>query len=115
MMSWDEQLSASERAEWDAWVTHVRENTVQQMAESAFVMSLVTDDEPDIKFAVELGLAILLGKPIVVLALHGQPVPPRLREIADTVVEISDMDTEAGQAEMQAKLAPVMARLTGGS
>ncbi len=110
-MSWDESLSPADRASWDAWVRDVREGTVKKMADSAMVMSLVPDGEPDIKFAVELGMAIMLGKPIVALALHGQAIPPKLREIADAVIEVSDMDTEAGKAELQAKLMPVLERL----
>jgi nucleoside 2-deoxyribosyltransferase len=111
-MSWDEELSPKDRREWDRWVAHVREGTLKAMAESAFVASLVPSGETDIKFAVELGLAIMLGKPIVAIALHGQVVPPKLREVADAVIEVSDMDTEAGQAELHAKLGPVIKRLT---
>ena len=111
-MSWDEELSPKDRRDWEHWVTSVREGTVKQMADSAFVASLVPgEDGPDIKFAVELGLAIMLGKPIVAIAIAGRPVPGKLREIADAVIEISDMDTEAGQAELQAKLLPLLDRL----
>jgi nucleoside 2-deoxyribosyltransferase len=112
-MGWEEKLSQQERRDWERWVTHVRESTVRQMAGSAFVASLVPDkDETDVKFAVELGLAIMLGKPIVAIAVAGRPVPGKLREIADTVIEVSDLDTEAGQAELQAKLLPALKRLT---
>ena len=110
-MSWDEHLSPADRRDWDRWVASVREGTVQQMADSAFVASLVPDDgEVDVKFAVELGLAIMLGKPIVAIAVAGRPVPGRLREVADAVIEIADMDTEAGRAELQAKLMPLLER-----
>jgi len=112
-MSWDEDLSPEERWDWDRWVARVREGTVRQMTESAIVASLVPEDgKTDIKFAVELGLAIMMGKPIVAIAIAGRPVPGRLREVADAVIEISDMDTEAGRDELQAKLLPLIERYT---
>jgi nucleoside 2-deoxyribosyltransferase len=113
-VTWDENLSPSERRDWDQWVASVRAGTVKQMAGSAFVASLVPDDgEVDIKFAVELGLAIMLGKPIVAIAVAGRPVPGKLREVADEVIEVSDMDTDAGRDELQAKLVPLIERYAG--
>ena len=110
-MSWDEKLNPDERRDWDRWVASVREELVGKMAASAFVASLVPDsDGVDVKFAVELGLAIMMGKPIVAIAVGGRPVPGKLREVADAVVEVGDMDTEAGQAELAAKLMPLITR-----
>jgi nucleoside 2-deoxyribosyltransferase len=112
-MGWEEKLGRQEQRDWDRWVARVREGTVQQMVESAFVATLVPEDgKTDVKFAVELGLAIMLGKPIVAISVAGRPVPGKLREIADAVIEVSDMDTEAGQADLQAKMLPVIERLT---
>jgi nucleoside 2-deoxyribosyltransferase len=113
-VTWDENLNPAERRDWDQWVASVRAGAVQQMASSAFVASLVPDDgEVDIKFAVELGLAIMMGKPIVAIAVAGRPVPGKLREVADAVIEVSDMDTDAGRDELQAKLMPLIERYAG--
>lgn len=38
------------------------------------------------KFWVELGAMIMLQKPIVVVAVEGRPIPPKLRAIADEIV-----------------------------
>lgn len=108
-MSWDENLSPSERAEWDRWVAHIRADTVGKIAESAMVMSLVPDGEPDVQFAVELGLGILMNKPIVLLAINKRDVPEGLARIAHAIVEVDDFDTEAGQLELQRKLEPILA------
>lgn len=95
-------------AEWDRWVAHIRKETVAKMADSAFVMSLVPSGETDIKFAVELGLAIMLDKPIVALAVRGTEVPPGLRRVAHAIIEVDDIDVEAGRMELQRKLEPVL-------
>lgn len=95
--------------EFQRFVQHVRESTVQQMAESAFVTTLNPGDrEPDIKLAVETGLAVLMNKPIVVLATGSDPVPPGLERIAHAVVRVSDLDTEAGRMEVYRKLEPFL-------
>lgn len=113
MSDWDRQLSPDEQRQWDRWVRHVREDTVKKMADSAFVMSLVPDGEPDIKFAVELGLSIMLDKPIVAIALQGRGVPDGLRRVAHAVIDLNgDIDTEAGRLELQRKLDPILAELT---
>ncbi len=86
-------------SDWDDFVTYHREHTVKAMAESAYVMSLVPDSkEVDVKFAVELGLAILLDKPILAVVQPGVHVPDRLRQVADAVI-VTDLDTEDGKAQ----------------
>jgi len=94
-MDWIETLTPEERAEWNAMVDHVRKSTVKEMAKSAFVASLVPDGETDVKFAVELGLAIMLDKPILAVIAPGQCITEHLKRVADVVVE-ADLDTEAG-------------------
>ncbi len=71
--------------------------------DSAMVMSLAPGDEPDIKFAVELGFAIMLDKPLFVVQMPGRHIPARLRMVADVVVR-ADLDTEEGQRVLATKL-----------
>lgn len=105
-MNWEEDEDFKE------FVRHTREHTVKGMAESAFVMSLVPRGEPDIKFAVELGLSILMGKPIIALRLPGVEMPGNLAKVADHVIDLDDdLDTEAGQEELRRKLEPIMEAL----
>jgi hypothetical protein len=109
MGDWMDNLTPDERGSWDSFVDHVRKDAVHKIADSAFVMSLVPGGDPDIKFAVELGLAIMLDKPIVPVAVAGRDVPPGLRRVAHAVIELEhDMDTEAGQLEMQQRIQEVM-------
>ena len=97
-------MKADEERQWEAFVKHAREQTVAKMSDSAFVTSIVTGGEPDIKFALETGLALLLDKPIVLLVVHGARIPPKLRAIADGIIEVDDLDTEAGAREVARQL-----------
>ena len=102
-MGWEEELTTRDRRDWNRFVQHHREHTVKAMTESALVASLVPSGETDVKFAVELGLAIMLGKPIVALALPGTEIPEGLRKVADLIV-VADLDTDEGQRKVAAKL-----------
>jgi hypothetical protein len=93
--------------EWTAFVENVREGTLKGIESSAAVISIAPGGEPDIKFAVELGLSIMLDKPLIIVALPGRPIPDRLRRIADRVVE-ADVDVEEGQAAIKAALEEVL-------
>lgn len=97
-MSWEDNLEPEEREQWNRFVAYQREHVLTKMVESACVMSIVPD-EVDIKVAVELGMAIYLDKPIILISLPGRPIPPKLERVADRVVT-SDIDTEEGRAEL---------------
>ena len=112
-MSWTDDLGPEGREEWQRFVEFQREHTVKGIESSAFVMSLVPGGEPDIKFAVELGLAIMLGKPVIAVAMPGVPVPPGLRKVAAAVIEGASLDTEAGREKFGRRLKAVMERLEG--
>lgn len=107
--NWIDDLDPEQRDEWNHFVENVRRGTLAQMADSMFVMSLVPTGEPDIKFAVELGLAIMLDKPIIAIVQPGQKVPARLRLVCDDVIE-ADLDVTEGQR----KIAEAIAKLTEG-
>lgn len=103
-----EGLTPAERDEWDDWVRWIRENTVKQMAESAFVTQLVPKGETDVKFAVELGLSIMLDKPILALAQPGAPIPPKLRQVADRII-VADLDLEEDRERVAQAIEEFMA------
>lgn len=73
-------------AEWEAWVDHIRTDTIPKMIDSAFVVSLVPEGDTDIKFAVELGLCIMLDKPILAVVPPGVKVSDKLAAIADIII-----------------------------
>lgn len=90
------------------WLAHVRDNVVPMIDSSAYTMSVVpTEENVDIKFSVELGLTIMLDKPLILWVPEGQRLPPKLARIADGVIRYANTD----DATMAASLAEGLARL----
>lgn len=112
-MSWD-QVSDEE---WQQFVNQVREDVVKQMADSALVTTINPGDrEPDVKLAVETGMAILLDKPMLLLAKEGDPIPAALERAAYAVIRYSgDLDTEEGKQEVFDQLEPYLDEFQVGS
>ena len=81
--------------EWKRWEAHVRDELVPMIRGSALSVSLVPEGPPDIKWAVELGLSIMLEKPIVLIVRPGTKVPRKLRQLADGVIEADLNDPRA--------------------
>jgi hypothetical protein len=97
---WIDDLTPDERAGWDDFVAHVRRDAVRKIDGSAFVVSLFpSSGEPDVKYAVELGLSIMLDKPILVVAMPGAKIPNHLAQVADRLV-YADIDLEAGRRKV---------------
>lgn len=83
--------------EFLAWAKGVQEDLVPKLQDSALCVSLVPNGPTDVKFAVELGMSIMLDKPILALVQAGTKVPERLVRVADRIVEY-DPDNMAGAA-----------------
>lgn len=71
-----------------AWTRRVLDELVPKIEGSALTVSLVPRGATDVKFAVELGLSIMLDKPIVLVVAPGTPVPEHLMRVADELVEL---------------------------
>ena len=90
-----------EDPEWNAYVTHVRTTLIPMLESTSMTISLAPHDPKgtDIKFAIELGLSIMLDKPIIVVIRDGDVLPPMLEQIAHAVVR-GDLDSPTTQAEL---------------
>lgn len=94
--------------EFKRYARRVREDMVPKMLDSAYVMTIAPNGgDADVKIAVEIGYAILLNKPLIVMKVPGRVHSEKLLRIADYVVE-GDMDTEAGREAMYAQLERIM-------
>lgn len=109
MSDWTDDLSKKERKEWNRFVDHFRRDTLEKMESSAFVMSLVPEEGFDVKFALELGAAIMLDKPIMAIVQPGAQVPPKLREVCEEIVE-ADIDLEEGRKAITAAISRMMGK-----
>ena len=110
MADWLDGLTPAEREQWDAIVDHTRAELIPKLAGSALVMSMVPKGPTDVKFALELGMSVMLDKPIVALIAPGGGCPPKLCQVADLVIE-ADPDTSEGQQAIAAALKTFMGRL----
>lgn len=88
-MSWDE-ITQSE--EWKDYCKRVREGLIPKVKDSSLVVSIVPAGEIDIKFAIELGMAVMMDKPIVAVIPPGTPVPEKLARVVDRFVELDFRD-----------------------
>lgn len=88
--------------EFDQYVDHFRREVVQNMNDSAYVMSLVPG-EFDVKFATELGAAVMMDKPILAVMMPGAKVTKKLELVVDKIV-YADIDTEEGRKELAAEI-----------
>lgn len=86
---YDDAWSEPEAREW---VTDVLTNMVPKMVDSAVVMSLLPRNGlPDVKFCVELGYALMLEKPLILIGRPDVPIPARLLAVADEVIIAEDI------------------------
>ena len=88
----------------DEYLDRFKREAMPKIASSAYVMNINPGDDPDAKVCLEVGAAILLDKPMVIVAPPGRPISGHLRRVADEVIEV-DLDTEAGQQEFMARVA----------
>jgi hypothetical protein len=74
--------------EWRAYETRVRTEVLPKVEGSAMGVSIVptSPDKVDVKFAVELGMMIMLDKPIILCVHPTTLLPEKLRRIADEIV-----------------------------
>lgn len=99
--------------EFKAWAKRVRAHVLPQISDSALTVSLVPEGETDIKFAVELGLSVMLDKPIIAVVQPGTKVPEHLVRVADRIVE-ADLGDPGGAAKIQASIQAALDDLGGG-
>lgn len=95
-----------------AYMAHARDDLIPKLKDSAVTISLIpTEDGPDIKFATELGLSIMMNKPIICVVMPGAKVPDALRRAAVAVIE-GDMATDESREALKDAILAIMSRLT---
>jgi hypothetical protein len=86
-----------------AWARAVHDDLVPKLTDSALSVTIYSG-RVDVKLAVELGAAILLDKPIVLVVQSGVKVPDRLVRAADKILEADLDDPAATSAKIQAAI-----------
>ena len=99
MRNWTEDLTGNEQRDWEEFARHCREELIPKIDDSAIIMSLVPD-RTDVKFAVELGFAIMYDKPILALVPEGVTIPGHLARVADKIITVDLADPGAATDAM---------------
>jgi|SRR5215831_7548339 len=86
---------------FERWKAHVLKNLIPKIDGSNIFVSLTPGDrfKTDVKFAVELGFAIMYNKPIIAVVPPGTQVPEKLVRVADKIVEL-DLNTEDSRSRL---------------
>lgn len=70
------------------WEDHARRVLIPMLKETAVTISLIPRGQTDIRFAVELGLSIMMDLPIIALVQPGMSIPGGLAAVAAEIVEV---------------------------
>ena len=90
------------------WEQQIKERMIPMLKGSAATISLIPRGELDVKFAVELGLAIMLDTPIIALVQPGMSIPNGLAAVAAEIVEVDiSRDPDAAQRSIAEAFARV--------
>src|SRR5262245_12318830 len=82
-----------EVAEWFARINEaIRKDMLPKMRSSSFVMGIV-EPELDAFLLMQVGAAVLLEKPLILLSVEGGWIPKKARELADAVIEVDSLKT----------------------
>lgn len=80
--------------EFREFAEHVRKEVAPAAYKSHVSVTFVPDDptQVDVKFAVELGLMVMYGKPIVAVIAPGTKVSEKMAKVVDRFIELGDFN-----------------------
>ena len=90
-----------------AWARDVEARVVQAMRDSACVAPIWSGDV-DANLAGEIGAAVLLDKPVVLVVMAGVRIPEKLVQVADRIVESSGLTTDEARRELSGRIAAAL-------
>lgn len=93
------------------WLKRAEREMLPKLRESALSLMLFHEGHVDMKIAVELGSAILLDKPIVVITGPNDKIPPVLLAIARKVIR-ANVNTSEGKEAISREIAKFLDELT---
>lgn len=96
--------------EFKEYAEHFMLEVAPKIKDSAYLMTIAPDGgHADVKIAVEIGYAILLNKPLIVVKMPGRTIAEKLLRIADHVIE-GDLTTEEGRDSIFQQFARIVAQ-----
>lgn len=101
-------MTDKEDRAWSEYSNRFRREVLPKLMDSNIFLSIGSEvGDFDVRQATELGAALLMGKPILLVVPPGRTLSPQLRRAADEIVD----EWEPGQPESQERLMAAMARL----
>jgi len=105
-------MSSKEDRAWRDYSQRFRREVLPKLMESEVFLSIGSEvGNFDVRQATELGAALLMGKPILLVIPPGRTLSPQLRRAADEIVD----DWEPEKLESQERMFAAMERLGLGS
>jgi len=97
--------------EFRHWADDMRARLIPKMRGSASVLMIAPkmEEKFDIEFALQIGASILLEKPLILLVDRKRNIPPKLRAIADRIIETDLNKVTMHQEEIQQQIRQAMA------
>jgi len=95
----------SDRA-WKDYGDRFRREVLPKILDSAVFLAIQAD-EFDVKMATELGAALLMDKPLLLVCPSGRVIPERLRRAADIVID----NWDASNPDAQERFAEALKKL----
>ncbi len=90
------------------WVDHILTEMKPKLESSTCSLVLTDGREGDVKLWVEIGASIMLDKPILAVVFGSDPVPRKLRLVADEVVRLEDGINPEASEKMKRAITRVM-------
>ena len=86
-------MSYDQDPQFKNFVERVHRELVPKIEGSTIFVSITPDrpEKVDVKFAVELGLAIMMDKPIIATFRPGTKIPEKLAKVVDRFIELGDL------------------------
>ena len=100
--------------DFDPYLKHFEQEVLPHMMTSNVVVAILTDGI-DSKICLEIGAAVLLDKPLLILTTAATLVPERLRRIADRIMVVGDKGTwksEEAHARILQAISEIMQSLS---
>jgi len=93
--------------EIEKFLKSVADDVGPKIRDSVFCVIALHAGRTDIALALQIGLAVLMSKPLLVVSARGVPIPPQLRLIAAEIVEGDDLKG----AELRERVKEAVARM----
>lgn len=104
-------MNKDDRA-WRDYSARFRREVLPHLLDSATFLSIQSGDgtDFDVRQATEIGAALCLGKPVLLITLRGSVLPAGLRRAADAVVDDFDPTNPADQDRLADAIKALAAR-----